>query len=80
MLICLGHVESLNWGNVFKNWWDLCSHNPGDPFRVGEGGWLSTALRSHLKYTWDSRARTFGKLETQRDNTRGDSSSGFRCH
>lgn len=46
-----GHVESLNWGNVFKNWWDLCSHNPGDPFRVGEGGVaFSTALRSHLKY------------------------------
>lgn len=38
MLIYLGHVESLNWGNVFKNRWDLCSHNLGDPFRVGEGG------------------------------------------
>ena len=72
MLIYLCHVESLNWGNVFKNRWDLCSHNPGDPFRVGEGG---GGFFHCLEKSFKVRGgRTFGKLETQRLRgcTRGD--------
>ena len=54
----------MNWGNVFINRGDLCSHNPGDPVRVGEGGGgFFNCLEKSFKVCWIVKTGSLGNLK-----------------
>lgn len=68
MLVCPDHVESLNFGSIFKNREKLCDCNPGYQcfgWAVGGVGWHFHHLEKSFKVRGIVEARPLGNLNPE---------------